>query len=57
MTEDMVEGMTKGMTELEHSRFTAIWVKLDEQGEMNSATAAKLLNVEQRTARMPRSLI
>jgi len=51
MTEDMVKVMTKGMTELERSRFTAIWVKLDEQGEMNSATAAKLLNVEQRTAR------
>ena len=51
MTEDMVEVMAKGMTELEHSRFTEIWVKLDEQGEINSATAAKLLNSEQRTAR------
>ena len=51
MTEDMVEVMTKGMTELECSRFTAIWAKLDEQGEINSATAAKLFNAEQRTAR------
>ncbi len=51
MAEDMAEVMSKRMTELEHSRFSAIWVKLDEQGEINSAMAAKLLNIEQRTAR------
>ena len=50
MTEDMVEVMTKGMTELDRSRLTAIWATFDEQGELSSATAAKILNCEQRTA-------
>ena len=47
----MAEVMAKGMTELERSRFIKIWGKLDEQGELSSATAAKMLKCEQRTAR------
>ena len=53
ISEDMVEVMAKGMTKLDRSRFTAIWATFDEKGELSSATAAKILKCEQRTALYP----
>ena len=50
MSESMSESMTESMSELERARMQIILIYLETNKEINSAAAAKLLEVEIKTA-------